>query len=222
MFRGCFTALVLVFFGGFCSGSLAAGNCVQEQLSLAFAAPQPESGPSSINLPLNQLKRMTNEKKLEALKGIDQRARDLKTVVTRTSSNLTTISQLYAEIGEQIPKQGYVRAVETKELLTILREGQIGRFYDFSFKDVGGRVGHGGNFIFIICKSCRTDDFVPGQYGSSVLNSRPLKVEELEVIVPSIPSGITSGITSGSPAESSVKALRRKTDFSKSLQTSPE
>ena len=93
----------------------------------------------------------------------------------------------YQAIGAQVPHEGYVRALSVEEVRNIVSDGKMGSFYDFGFRNDGARVGHGGNFIFVRCKSCAADAFQDGALGSSMVNRRPLELEELELVIPELP-----------------------------------
>lgn len=122
------------------------------------------------------------------LQKLEMRAQSLKNRAHKIAmQNDSAGIEYFEKVGAQVPKEGYVRAVSTEEIKNILQDGGMGSAYDFNFKGNGARVGHGGNFIFVLCRRCSVQDFSDGALGSSMLNNRAFRLNELELIVPYIP-----------------------------------
>ena len=51
---------------------------------------------------------------------------------TARQMDTRTAARFYAAIRDQIPKDGYIRALSASEVNTILKEGRMGRGYDFT------------------------------------------------------------------------------------------
>ncbi|OFZ19257.1 MAG: hypothetical protein A2X94_05745 [Bdellovibrionales bacterium GWB1_55_8] len=106
---------------------------------------------------------------------------------TARQMDTRTAERFYAAIRDQIPKDGYIRALSASEVNTILKEGRMGRGYDFTFRNSGARVGHSSNFIFLRCRDCPQEFFQAGNLGSGVVNRQPIPLDKLEFIIPEVP-----------------------------------
>ncbi|MCM2279217.1 MAG: hypothetical protein NDJ89_14165 [Oligoflexia bacterium] len=152
----------------------------------AFERLQPE--PRAIAVRLDRLANLPREKRQAFFRTLKARGETL-----RQGARAALLSgerqgqRFYEAIGRQVPREGYVRALSPEELGAIVSDGKMGTLYDFNFRDAGARVGHAGNFVFLVCRKCPPEAFVPGNAGSGVLNQRALSLEELELVIPSLP-----------------------------------
>lgn len=121
-------------------------------------------------------------------RAVSGRQSKLKATAQRlANTSLKDVERYYLEIKKQVGKEGYVRALSVEEAANIFVGGKMGAGYDFAFRNDGARVGHGGNFIFLLCRKCPPSMFTDGALGSSVVNQVPIPLEELELVVPQVP-----------------------------------
>lgn len=157
--------------------------CAREFEAIAWDAPQ------IVNLA--DLKKQLAQKGPGAVKDFFLKLNARGELLKKTAQGLalrngTAGEKYYAAIGKQVPKEGFVRALSVREIYTIFSEGGMGSGYDFNFREAGARVGHGGNFIFVMCRKCADESFTKGNLGSGVLNAESLSLDQLEIVIPSV------------------------------------
>lgn len=157
-----------------------------------YAKAKPSPWDKGMTLPLGKLfdllKRSGENGSSEFFEKLSNRATELRAISENLGErNLGALEKFHVQIGAQIPREGYVRALSPKEVRTILKEGKIGSSHDFNYRGEGARVGHGGNFIFLLCRKCSSENFTQGSLGSGVINRAPIPLEQLELIVPAVP-----------------------------------
>lgn len=184
--------LFLVSLGALSPVASSANSCTEQYASLptgqSAVVRTPVRVPKTVILGMDQFSRIPGEERRELLRRIAGRAERLRNDAHReTRKGEEAMLRYYEAIGAQVPKEGYVRALSVEEIDMILGDGAMGSLYDFNFRNEGARVGHGGNFIFLLCRKCPPDTFERGGLGSSVINRRRLELNELELVIPFSP-----------------------------------
>jgi len=104
------------------------------------------------------------------------------------SKNDRQLESYYWKIKNQLPTEGYTRALSAAEVVAILEKKQIPAAKYFSNKNQPAHVGHNYNFIFIRCYACPDSFFRDGDSGSGMQNTQPISIDMLELIIPKIPT----------------------------------